>query len=178
VSIMGIDAWISVQSLLWLFLAVFMVHDLEEIIFVERSMTKLYPIALKKAPSFAAPLLKQMAGATSSKFAIAVLLEFIVFIPITYFAVERESYALFVGVNALMLAHVLTHAGQSIFLRAYTPGIATCPIIVLYTIYLFYRMVAEGLVTMGQIYLYAPLGLFVIPLVLLGHKLSDVIIRS
>lgn len=175
---MGIDSWISVQSLMWLFLAVFMVHDLEEIIFVEKSLKKVYPTMLQKAPSFALPLVRIMSGATSAKFAIAVLLEFIVFIPITYFAVETESYPLFVGVNSLMLVHVLTHVGQSILLRAYTPGVVTCILIAPYTVYLFYRMVSEGLVTMSQIYLYAPLGLFVIPLVLLGHKLSAIIMRD
>ncbi|WP_253735727.1 HXXEE domain-containing protein [Paenibacillus sp. FJAT-26967] len=173
------DSLISVSSLMWLYLAAFIIHDLEEIIFVESWMNKHYPRIKGRIPSFAGPLLRGMSTVKSSQFAVAVLLEFVLFIPVTYWAVEHGNYVLFVGFNALMLLHVFTHAGQSVWVRSYTPGVVTAVIVTLpYGLYLFYRLTNEGVLTWGQILLYAPTGLLVLPVVLGGHKLGKMVIRD
>lgn len=173
------DLILTVSSLMWLFLAAFMIHDFEEIIFVESWMKKNYQRVHTLAPKSLSSIIRQMSDIKSSQFAIAVLIEFIVLVPVTYLAVERNQYSLFIGANALFFIHVFTHLGQSIYLKSYTPGVITGLFVVLpYTVYLFYRMLNEGMVSITEIWLYAPLGLLVIPLVMFGHKLGKIIIRE
>lgn len=173
------DSIITINSLMWLFLAAFMIHEFEEIIFVESWMKKNYQRIHKLVPSSFAKLLREMSGIKSSQFAVAVFTEFIVFIPVTYLAVEHHIYFLFIGFNALLFIHVFTHLGQSIYLKSYTPGVITGIIVVLpYSLYLFYRMLNEELVSIKEILLYAPSGLLLIPLVMLGHKLGKLVIRE
>jgi len=174
-----LDSMITINSLMWLFLAAFMIHDFEEIIVVESWMKKNYQRIHPLVPKSIGNLLREMSGVKSSQFAVAVFVEFIVFIPVTYLAVEHKHYVLFVGFNALLFIHVFTHLAQSIFVKSYTPGVVTGLLVVLpYSLYLFYRMLDQELVTMKQILLYAPTGLLVIPLVLLGHKLGKFFIRD
>ncbi|WP_240353154.1 MULTISPECIES: HXXEE domain-containing protein [Cohnella] len=174
-----VESAITIGSLMWLFLAAFMIHDLEEIIFVE-SWWKKHGARIKGiAPGWAGGLVNGMAGVKSSQFAAAVLTEFVVFVPVTYLAVERQSFVLFVGANALMLFHVLTHVGQSLFARSLTPGVVTSVLILLpYGIYLFYRLIEDEILTLREILTYAPAGLFVIPLVLIGHKIGKLVIKE
>lgn len=170
---------ISINSLMWLFLVAFMIHDFEEIIVVELWMKKNYHRIYKLVPKSLSKTLKNMSEIKSSQFAIAVFIEFIVFVPITFLAVEHNQYILFVGFNALLLLHVFTHLGQSIYCKSYTPGVITGLIVVLpYSLYLFYRMLNEGVVSMNNIVLYAPSGLIIIPLVMFGHKVGKMLIRE
>jgi len=163
----------SIESLMWLFLAAFMIHDFEEIIFVESWMKKNYPRISQVVPKPIGTMLKNMSAVTSSQFAVAVFVEFVIFIPVTYLAVEHQNYVLFVGFNAVMLLHVFTHLGQSLFIKSYTPGVVTALLVSLpYSLYLFYRMVTEDLVSLKQIFIYAPSGVLLLPIVLLGHRLG------
>ncbi|MEF2248038.1 HXXEE domain-containing protein [Paenibacillus sp. IITD108] len=74
--------------------------------------------------------------------------------------------------------HVLTHVGQSIYLRMYTPGVVSAVILVLpYTLYLFTRLIREELITWELILLSIPVGFLIIPIVLLGHELGKRIIK-
>ncbi|WP_438350032.1 HXXEE domain-containing protein [Paenibacillus sp. FA6] len=174
-----LDSFITIESFMWLFLAVFMIHDFEEIIFVESWMKRNYATIDKIIPKVARKLVKNMSEVKSSQFAVAVFMEFIVFIPITYLAVEQHHYVLFIGCNALMFVHVFTHLAQSLYLKLYTPGVLTALIVILpYSGYLFYRLIIEDIVTLKEILLYAPSGLIVLPLVLLGHKVGKLVIRN
>jgi hypothetical protein len=164
---------------MWLFLAAFMIHDFEEIIVVESWMKKHYSRISRLVPDAIGSWLMKMSTVKSSQFAVAVFLEFIVFIPVTYYAVEHQRYLFFVGFNFLLLIHVFTHLAQSIYLKCYTPGVVTGLLITLpYSIYLFYRMIIEELVSLQEVFLYAPSGLLLIPLVMIGHKLGKIIIRD
>ncbi|MFB9327684.1 hypothetical protein ACFFSY_17285 [Paenibacillus aurantiacus] len=63
----------------------------------------------------------------ADRFAFAVLLEFVVFIPMTWLAVGCGQYVMITGANTELL-HVLyvqTHRGQSLYRRRYTPCVAT-----------------------------------------------------
>lgn len=173
------DSIISINSLMWLFLAAFMIHDFEEIIFVESWMKKNYERIHKLVPDALGNLLKEMSNVKSSQFAVAVFVEFIVFVPVTYMAVEHHQYILFVGFNVLLFIHVFMHLAQAIYVRSCTPGVITGVLVVLpYSLYLFYSMLDQELITMKQLLLYAPTGLFIIPLVLFGHKLGKILIRE
>lgn len=164
---------ISLSSLLWLFMIVFMLHDLEEIIMLDPWMKKNRSFALKKIPSGMRGKAARILDIKSYQFAVAVLLEFIVFIPVTFIAVERGQYFMFLAFNSVLLLHVFMHVGQSIILRRYTIGVVSAVVLVLpYTVYLFYRLTSEGIVTWGQILWSALAGLVLIPMVWIGHELG------
>lgn len=169
---------ISMQSLIWLFIVIFVLHDLEEIIWVESWIKKNKKQVVNKVPTRIKNQLNKMLNITSGQFAVAVLLEFIIFIPITFIAVEHGKFFMFISINSLFLLHVLTHVGQSLYLRMYTPGVVSAVILVLpYTLYLFTRLIREGLITWGLVLLSIPVGFLIIPIVLLGHELGKRIVK-
>lgn len=163
----------STQTLVWLFIVVFMLHDLEEIIAVEPFLNRRRELILKKLPERFKNQAGSMLTIGSAQFAFAVLLEFIVFIPFTYAAAEHGFYLAFLAFNSLFLLHVFTHVAQSVILRTYTPGVITAVIVVLpYTLYLFGRLLSMQAVTWGEVFVSIPLGLIVIPIVAAGHELG------
>lgn len=163
----------SMQSLIWLFIVIFVLHDLEEIIWVESWIKKNRKQVVNMVPTRIKNQLHKMLNITSGQFAVAVLLEFILFIPITFIAVEQGKLFMFISINSLFLLHVLTHVGQSLYLRMYTPGVVSAVVLVLpYTFYLFTRLIREELITYGSILLSIPVGFLLIPIVLLGHKIG------
>ncbi|MCM3699347.1 HXXEE domain-containing protein [Paenibacillus macerans] len=108
----------------------------------------------------------------------AVLMEFIIFIPFTYMAAEKGRFFMFLAFNTLFFLHVFTHLGQSLYLKRYTPGVVTAVLVVLpYTTYLFSRMLAEKWVTWGEILLSVPVGFILAPYVLLGHEVGRRIVK-
>ena len=172
-----LDAHISIESLSWLFLAVFMIHDLEEIIWIEPWFKKNYKKVAHAIPGTAQSLLKSMASITSSQFAVAVGIEFILFIPITFWAAEYHQFFIFIGVNSILFLHVFTHIGQSLYVKMVTPGVITAILIVLpYSVYLFYRLLNESLIDWNLILQSIPIGLIVLPVVLVGHFIGKRIV--
>ncbi|OAB45532.1 hypothetical protein PGLA_03185 [Paenibacillus glacialis] len=163
----------TTSTLVWLFIVAFMLHDLEEIIWVEVWIKKNRNHVIRVVPTRLKKQLEKMFNITSGQFAFAVLLEFIIFIPFTFLAAEQGKFFIFLSFNTLFLIHVFTHVGQSIYLKMYTPGVVSAVIITLpYSLYLFYRLISEGLVTWGEVLLSIPVGLMLLPIVLLGHELG------
>lgn len=172
-----LDAHISIESLSWLFLAVFIIHDLEEIIWIEPWFKKHYSKVSYTIPPTFQSMLHSMASITSSQFAVAVGIEFVLFIPITFLAAEYHQFLIFIGVNSIFFLHVFTHVGQSLYTKIITPGVITAFFIVLpYTVYLFYRLLHEGLIDWNLILFSIPIGLMIIPVVLVGHFIGKRIV--
>jgi len=168
----------TIQTLVWLFIVVFLLHDLEEIIFVESFIKKNRNQVIGKVPVRISKRLDKMFNITSGQFAFAVLLEFIVFIPFVFIAAEQGKFFIFLSFNTLFLLHVFTHFGQSLYLKMYTPGVVSAVLLVLpYSIYLFISLIMENLVTWREILLSIPVGLLIIPIVLAGHELGRRIVR-
>ncbi|CAM4295736.1 MAG: HXXEE domain-containing protein [Paenibacillus macerans] len=169
---------ISLQTLVWLFIVAFVIHDLEEIIWVEPWMKKNARRVAPALPLRMRPAFEKMSRLTSSQFAVAVLMEFIIFIPFTYIAAEKGRFFMFLAFNTLFFLHVFTHLGQSLYLRKYTPGVVTAVLVVLpYTVYLFSRLLGEKWVTWGEILFSVPVGFILAPCVLLGHELGRRIVK-
>lgn len=51
-------------------------------------------------------MLNSMASITSSQFAVAVGIEFVLFIPVTFLATEYHQFLIFTGVNCFFFLHV------------------------------------------------------------------------
>jgi len=172
-----LDQGISLTSLIWLFLAAFMLHDFEEIIRIEPWFRKHADDVIKRIPSPLHKPFTALSQVTSSRFAVAVCLEFLLLIPVTYLAAERGVYLPFVGVNVVLFLHVFMHLGQALYVRKWVPGVATAVLITLpYSVYLFHRMLDANLIDGMDLVRGAPFGLLLVPVVLAGHKLGKMLI--
>ncbi len=101
-----LDSFISINSVIWLFLVAFMLHDFEEIIRIEPWFRRHQPSIYRKVPRRFRNTLDSFSRMTAPQFSVAVCLEFVVFVPCTFMAAEHGSYLLFLGFNAVMLLHV------------------------------------------------------------------------
>lgn len=165
-----LDSSISIHSLIWLFLAAFMLHDFEEIIRIEPWFRRHKRTIFNKVPKRLHKDVQSFSNITSSQFAVAVCIEFIIFVPFTFLAADKGIYLMFLGFNAIMLLHVFMHIGQALFLNMLVPGVVTAVCITLpYSIYLFYRLLTEDIVEISDILTSLPFGLILIPIILLGH---------
>lgn len=174
-----LDSSISIHSLIWLFLAAFMLHDFEEIIRIEPWYRRNYDRIICRVPLNLQQRVHSFSRVTSSQFALAVCIEFIVFVPFTFLAAERGNYLFFLGFNAVLFFHVFMHIGQALYMKMVVPGVVTAVMITLpYSIYLFYRLLNENLVTVTDILKSLPVGLLLIPIILLGHKMGEILIPN
>ncbi|NRD78055.1 HXXEE domain-containing protein [Bacillus sp. BRMEA1] len=174
-----INSHLSLNSVIWLFLASFMVHDFEEIIFVESWMSKHYEKVSLVIPKLFRKGFESYRNIKSSQFAAAVAIEFVIFIPTTILAADFHHYLLFIGFNAVLMIHVFTHLFQSLLLRMYTPGVATAVVVVLpYSIYLFYRQNQAGILNWQVFNNGLDVGIILLPLVLFGHSIGRRIIPN
>jgi len=170
---------LNISSLVWLFLVAFVIHDMEEMIWVGPWAKRNRQKAVAAVPARMRRSLTQMLTINSSQFAVAVLLEFIVFVPFTLMAAEQGRFFIFLSINSLFFLHVFTHVAQSLYLKMYTPGVVTAVLIVLpYSLVLFDRLLSDNLVTWGEILLSVPVGLLVVPLVMVGHELGKRWVKS
>lgn len=165
-----IDSFISINALIWLFLVAFMLHDVEEIIRIEPWFKKNQKRIYDKVPTSFHKELQTFSSITSSQFAVAVCIEFIIFVPVTFMAAEKDMYMMFLGLNAVLLLHVFMHIGQALMVKMLIPGVVTAVGITLpYTVYLFYRLLNENVVEFGDIVMSLPIGLVLVPIILFGH---------
>ncbi|WP_271294929.1 HXXEE domain-containing protein [Weissella confusa] len=110
----------ALTIMIWLLPIIFMIHDFEEIIFVEawkrknnRKITRLG----KNAPF-------NDLGSTPS-FSIGVLLEFIVFSADAWFTATSGNYILWIGLFFGFTAHLVIHWLMVVKFHGYVPGFFT-----------------------------------------------------
>jgi hypothetical protein len=174
-----LDSAVSIHSLIWLFLAAFMLHDFEEIIRIEPWFRKHNEYLFKKVPAQFHKDLRSFSQITTPQFTVAVCLEFIIFIPATFLAAEMGNYLMFLGYNVVLLLHVFMHLGQALYAQKLIPGVLTAIGITLpYTVYLLYRLLSDNLITVSDILISLPLGLTLIPIILIGHWLGKKLVPT
>ncbi len=170
---------ISLPTLLWLFPITFLLHDFEEILFVEAWFKKNYSTVIHKIPDSFKKTFHKMSYITAVQFALPVLFQFITYSIATYIAVEHHYYPMFTGFNLLLLIHVFMHIGQSLLLGVYALGVGTAVFVTLpYSLYLFYRLLDEGVIEQIDLLTSIPYGLITIALVYIGHKIAQKLIAS
>lgn len=170
---------ISMLTLIWLFPITFLLHDFEEIIFVEAWFQKNYTKLVHRVPSKWRSTFQELSTVTAAHFSIPVLFQFIMYIFASYLAAEQQIYGLFIGFNVLLFLHVFTHIGQSLVFRTYALGTGTALFITFpYSIYLFYRLLNEKIMIANDLLLNAPYGILSILVVLFGHKIAPKILPS
>lgn len=169
----SMNANISLATLVWLFPITFLLHDFEEIIFVESWFKKNYLRLEPRIPKRMKTVFRDLSKTTAARFSIPVFMQFIVYIIASYLAVEKDFYHLFLGLNILLFLHVFSHVGQTIFFGAYALGVGTSLLVTLpYSIYLFYRLLNENIISYTDMIISLPYGLITVLIVWIGHEIA------
>lgn len=164
----ALDSHIQLLSLLWLFPVIFMFHDFEEILTVEKWMKTRGDGIFKRIPSFAQKIYRSSFQMNTLHFAKDVFWVYLIIVTVTAISVFFKIYLLFLMALHLFFIHVFTHVGQTLYFRIYTPGVVTSIILVLpYSVYTYYRLFAEQLINTQDIVTSALLLLIALPIALI-----------
>ncbi|WP_010096666.1 HXXEE domain-containing protein [Ornithinibacillus scapharcae] len=177
------DEWLNVQTLIWLLPIMFVLHDFEEIIMVEKwvgkNSAKIYEIVPTK---IADRIIKQF-SMTTAQFSVAVLIIFLFVSGSTILANQHVvqgnlgNIHMFIVVTLVFFLHAFTHIGQSILLRSITPGVITSIIVILpYSFFLYQSLLANDVITWSTILVCLPFCIFIIPVLLVAHWIGKKVV--
>ncbi|WP_010271121.1 HXXEE domain-containing protein [Paenibacillus senegalensis] len=166
-----LNSHVELLSLLWLFPIVFMFHDFEEILTVENWVKTNQEKVLSRVPVFVQNLLSDSFKMNTLHFSKDVFWIYTAIVLSTILAVFFSFYYLFLAFLFLFFIHGFTHLGQAAWLRSYTPGVITTPLLVLpYSLYAYYRLLAEEVISSRDIIISSLLMLGSLPFFLMLLK--------
>jgi hypothetical protein len=139
---------------------IFMLHDLEEIIFFRSWLDRNSAIVTAKFPRFE-KLISKANAITTPAFAIAVAEEFILLSVISFAAAYTNRYYIWIAAFMAFSLHLFIHIGQCLVLRRYTPGVATSFLLLPVCVYIFNCMVAGGICSGATIMVLSAAGIVV-----------------
>ncbi|RNB52884.1 HXXEE domain-containing protein [Brevibacillus gelatini] len=165
-------------NLIWLLLVVFVFHDLEEIITVERWLGQKRAQVLHALPGRLQKLMEPSLAMNTAQFAVAVTCIFAVLVAAVVLAAATLPLGtylpFFLVCLHVMFLHVFTHIGHTIVLRAYTPGVVTAVILVLpYSVYTYVRLFEAGVITWSLVWSTLPFCLLAVPILYVAHWLGQ-----
>jgi len=172
----------ELTHVIWMLLIVFVLHDLEEIIVVENWLIRHRERLARSIPAFLQKTFQPMLSMSTAQFSVAVTCIFAVLsaaVLLTVLTWQAGTYLPFflVCLHVLFL-HVFTHIGQSLLFRTYTPGVVTAVVLVLpYSVYTYYRLLAEGWISWSMIGETLPFSLLVIPVLYVTLTLGEKAIK-
>jgi hypothetical protein len=139
---------VSLKNIIWLGPVVFLLHDLEEVFWTRLWIEK--NRFLFEDTQFEGVI--EAMGYQPAKFGLVVAVITILYGIISYFATRHIqaglSMNLYVSTLLILFVNVFTHAGQTVLLGMYTPGVVTAVLVVLpYTVIAFRTLKAHHLLT-------------------------------
>lgn len=156
------------------FVIIFMLHNLEEIITIERWFLKTYPRVRKRMPPFAQKELTNYKDMTSAQFAIVVFIFSLFISALILIAVLTQTYYLFLGVSLFFALNIFTHPLQALYLKCYTPGVLTSLFLITpYYCLFFYHIYNTDIFDLSSIAGAIIVMIFQIPVFLISHKIGD-----
>nr|WP_144928746.1 HXXEE domain-containing protein [Paenibacillus bovis] len=174
---------VDIQTLIWLFPIMFILHDFEEIIMVEKWLKTNSKTIYDLLPEKMADRVIQQFSMTTAQFAVAVL---IIFLFVASSTIMANQYLLdgsfgnihfFTIVSLVFFLHAFTHIGQAIILRSITPGAITSIIVIIpYSIVLYPSLFENEVISWSTIFVSLPFCFLIIPVVLFAHWVGKRII--
>ncbi|WP_433745840.1 HXXEE domain-containing protein [Falsibacillus pallidus] len=129
---------------------------------VERNRKDLYEKLPKKAISY----FERNFAKKTNQFSLVVYVEFVV-ISFSTILLYLEGFQgwykwLYLGLMSVFVLHSLTHIGQAVLLKRYTPGVITSVILIIPYGVVFYRTLLEaGTIDIADIWISIPVGIVV-----------------
>jgi hypothetical protein len=144
---------LPLPAVLLLFPVVFMIHDFEEILTVEKwtkqYKEKVFALLSKKLHRF----FWSSFHINTLEFAKDVFWIFLAITAAALIAVLFQWYGFFLIFLAIFFFHVFTHFGQSVLFKGYALGVWTSLFLVLpYSLYAYYRLLHERAVQWEDLY--------------------------
>lgn len=150
-----------------------MLHNLEEIIMIERWMKKTYPEIRERLPQFAKRELDSLQTTTAAQFSLVVFILSILASALIVITITTDEYFLFVGLNIIFALNILIHPFQSLLIRCYVPGLWTTILLIIpYYIFFFTQLYHQGLMYLVINLKTIVVFLIFIPVFLISHKIS------
>lgn len=177
------EHWLDLQTLIWLFPILFIFHDFEEIIMMEKWLNTHSNVIYKKLPRKMADRIIKQFSMSTAQFAVAVLIIFLFVSSSTIMAIQylnerpMGNMYMFTIVLLVFFLHAFTHIGQSIWFHSITPGALTSIIIIIpYSLVLFHTLLANKITTWNMIFICLPFVILIIPVALFAHWVGKRII--
>lgn len=172
------------SSLIWLVLSVFIIHDFEEIIVMERWISKNEGKLLNVLPQRFHGYFQRTFPRKTAGFAIAVLLEYFGILFTVFIALFGKQYEWSVvgilGIVSILFLHSFTHLTQSMILKIYTPGVLTAIVLLIpFCIYFYSYVLSKDITNWVMIWYSIPVGVLLALFfnqigLLLGKKLEKI----
>ena len=161
------------STIVWLLPIVFMIHDFEEIIFFKSWLNKNKGYLTEKFPK----IMKQLPffdNFSTSAFALAVAVLFMLLSLITLCSVIFDNYLLWLAAFMIFFVHLFMHLAQWIVMRRYIPAIYTTFFALIYCIYTFYEIITKNIFHVSEIVLWTIIGFaMLVPFFILALKLAE-----
>jgi len=164
----------DINLLIWSFLIIFMLHNFEEIIVIERWFNKIYPAISERIPPFANREIEQFRKITTAQFTMAVCVLFIVSSALILITTTTNQYFLFLGLNIFFALNIFTHPIQALLLRCYVPGLWTTLLFIIpYNIVVFYQFNSNGILDISTITKALIVTILFVPMLIISHKIAE-----
>lgn len=155
--------------LIWLFPIIFGIHDFEEIIVVEKWVSKNQDYLIKILPKRASLFFEKNFAKKTNQFSLVVYIEFIL-ISISTILVFLNGFHmwhkwLYLGLYTVFFLHSFTHIGQAILLKRYTPGVITSIVFIIpYGVWFYYVLLEKNIIIVRDIWISIPVGILLLVL--------------
>ncbi|MFT4415477.1 HXXEE domain-containing protein [Fredinandcohnia humi] len=173
----------DVQTMIWLFPVVFILHDFEEIIMLESWIAKEGEKVSKILPNKISNRVMRQFTMTTAQMAVAVLVIFLFVSSATFMASQYVTNGplgniyFFTVLLLIFFIHVFTHVGQSILFRSITPGVVTSVLFVFpYSLLMLTSLLSSQLINWNTIWVTLPFAFLAIPVLLAAHWIGKKLI--
>jgi hypothetical protein len=155
--------------LIWLFPIIFGIHDFEEIIVVEKWLSKNKEDLIKFLPKRAISLFEKNFARKTNQFSLAVYVEFILISLSTIFVFLNGFTGgykwLYLGLYSVFFLHSFTHIGQTILLKRYTPGVITSILFIIpYGVWFYGVLLENKTIVVRDLWISLPIGMILFAL--------------
>lgn len=113
------------NTIIWLFPILFMLHDFEEIIFLQSWIKRNESSIRKSLPSWAQKLISHLRNISTAAFCLGVAEEFFLITIVTIRSFFTKEYFLWLGLFIVFTIHLVVHCFQSLILKKYIPAVFT-----------------------------------------------------
>lgn len=165
------------QTLLFIYFFIFLLHELEEIITVEKWSTQNRDEVINRLPKNLSSSFQGVLQMNTAQFAIAVTCMVVVAafaILSAFFSLREGAISMFfISSFNLVFLHCFSHLGHAVLLKKYTPGVWTAVLLLIpISIYMYQWMFQHSLITWSQLFISLIWGLLAIPILYVAHEIG------
>ena len=132
---------LSIFLLVLPFPLAFILHDAEEVVFIEGWMLRHRSGLARRFPRMI-PLVDRLGGLGTKGFAVAAAEELLILLLVTAYVLVQGPYAreIWAALFIAFSVHLLVHIVQALVVRGYIPGLATSILLLPYAFYVVYSI--------------------------------------